>query len=217
LLGVIAFLLTFLLTFALSGPYTAPYFVATGFSHLVLMASGIGITPALGVMDQYPGNSRTKVFIWTVRSRNMLKFFAPLMKDVHVAIIFYTGKEKLTPAEVDRLRAHGRIFVQQSRPESLTGTIYSIIQEFEEALKDRSDEERTQLLGRRRRSMFTPDNAKSMMNLVNFTGRHEQAEQTAYLDTWCLLYCGGSTFIRDELESFAKKKGIGWNCELFDW
>ena len=37
------------------------------------------------------------------------------------------------------------------------------------------------------------------------------------LETWVLLYCGGSTRIRDELALFAKKSGIGWHSELFDW
>jgi len=116
------------------GPYTSPYFVAREFSHLILTASGIGITPALGVMEQYPGFSRTKILVWSTRDANMLKFFAPLIKDAHLAVVFYTGKVKLRPEEVLKISSQGNIYIQQSRPESLPGTIGSIIVQFENFL-----------------------------------------------------------------------------------
>ena len=116
------------------GPYNSPYFVAQSFSHLVLTASGIGITPALGVMGQYPGYSRTKILLWSTRDADMLKFFAPLITDAHLAVIFYTGKVKLTDEEMKKIRSHGNIYIQQSRPKSLPTTIETIIVEFENHL-----------------------------------------------------------------------------------
>lgn len=112
------------------GPYTSPYFVAMEFSHLILTASGIGITPALGVMGQYPGFSRTKILVWSTRDKNMLKFFAPLIKDAHLAVVFYTGKEKLSESEVKKICSFGNIYIQQSRPDSLPDTIATIIVQF---------------------------------------------------------------------------------------
>ena len=93
------------------GPYTSPYYVAQTFSHLVLTATGIGITPALGVMGHFPGFSRTKVLVWSTRDANMLKFFAPLISDAHLAVIFYTGKEKLSDRSISKLESFGNIFV----------------------------------------------------------------------------------------------------------
>mmetsp|Transcript_1585 Transcript_1585/g.1899 ORF Transcript_1585/g.1899 Transcript_1585/m.1899 type:complete len:325 (+) Transcript_1585:146-1120(+) len=171
------------------GPFTSPYFVAHDFSHLVLTASGIGITPALGVMGQYPGSTRTKVLIWSTRSKTMAKFFAPLLKDAHLSVIFYTGKEKLTSAELGRIRSQGNIFIQQSRPSSLTGTIGSIITLFENEMNGGSD-----------------DGAANIMDI-----------DRSLRNAWCLLYCGGSKIIRDQMKTFAKEKGLGWECELFDW
>jgi hypothetical protein len=168
------------------GPYTSPYFVAQDFSHLILTASGIGITPALGVMGQYPGFSRTKILIWSTRDANMLKFFAPLIKDAHLAVVFYTGKNKLSSNEVDNICSYGNIFIQQSRPASLPGTIESIILEFENHIYSSS--------------------AKSMSEI-------ERIKRAA----WCVLYCGGSTMIRDDLHNFAKENKVGFNSELFDW
>jgi hypothetical protein len=116
------------------GPYTSPYFVAQEFSHLILVASGIGITPALGVMGQYPGFSRTKILVWSTRDVNMLKFFAPLIQDAHLAIVFYTGKNKLSHEEITNICSYGNIFIQQLRPTSLPEIIQTIIVEFENYL-----------------------------------------------------------------------------------
>ena len=116
------------------GPCTSPFFVAREFSHLVLTASGIGITPVLGVMNQYPGYSRTKILVWLTRDANMLKFFALLIKDAHLAVVFYTGMEKLTDKEMSTISAHGNIYLQQSRPDCLTEAIGSIIIQFENFL-----------------------------------------------------------------------------------
>ena len=178
------------------GPYTSPYFIATDFTNLILMASGIGITPALGVMGQYTGFSRTKVLIWSIRSRNMLKFFTPLLSDCHLAVVFYTGKEKLTVAEVKTMSTYGNIYIQQSRPKSLTGTIESLIVQFEQEIYSTTEE--------------------NMARRLNYNGKIENIDR-ARRAAWCVLYCGGSTRIRDELYDFTKKAGTGWECELFDW
>lgn len=169
------------------GPYTSPYSVAQNFSHLVLTATGIGITPALGVLGQYPGFSRTKIFIWSTRDADLLKFFAPLIKDAHLSVIYYTNKvNKLSPSEVMELSSHGNIYIQQSRPPSLTKTIETIVVEFEKKLNNSS--------------------VVSMRDL-----------DMIYKAAWCLLYCGGSKRIRDDISDFAKYNGVNFESELFDW
>ena len=169
------------------GPYTSPYFVAPNYSHFVLTATGIGITPALGVMGQYPGSSRTKILVWSTRDKELLKFFAPLMKDAHLAVIFYTGKEKLDTREVISISSFGNIYIQQSRPESLSGTVGSIIVEFENYFHQES--------------------------VAASIGEVEMVHRAA----WCVLYCGGSTRIEDELKEFTMDNKLGFESELFDW
>ena len=170
------------------GPYTSPYFVAQNFSHLVLTATGIGITPALGVMGQYPGGSRTKILVWSTRDKELLKFFAPLMKDAHLAVFFYTGKDKLSTTEVLTISAFGNIYIQQSRPTSLEGTIGSIMVEFENHLSPTAD---------------------SSSNIEEIKSKKKAS--------WCVLYCGGSKRIERELKDFSKSNGLGFQSELFDW
>ena len=171
------------------GPYTSPYFIAHDFHHFVLTASGIGITPALGVMGQYQANTRTKVLIWSTRSKTMLKFFAPLLKDAHLSVVYYTNKnDLLTNREMLKLRSYRNIFIQQSRPESLTNTIEYIITSIEHCMSPMAMEDR---------------------NLMTVDITHRAA--------WCVLYCGGSVEIRNQLHQFTKDKGLGWECEQFNW
>lgn len=180
-----------------TGPFTSPYTIAANFSHHVLMASGIGITPSLGVMGQFPDSSRTKILVWLVRSRGMLKFFGPLLGDAHLACVFYTGKEKLASSEVRSICKYGNIFLKQARPKSLTRTIETIIATFEQELHG--------TLG---------------MNSLRGTG-HDKTQiknvTRARRAAWCILYCGGSVKMKDMLKDFAKKTGTGWDSELFDW
>lgn len=116
------------------GPYTSPYYIARDFSHLVLISTGIGITPALGVMSHYSGFSRTKILIWVTKDADMLRFFAPLLNDAHLALVFYTGKKKITNEEVRELEAFGKIFIQQHRPSSITTIVEKVVIEFEKHL-----------------------------------------------------------------------------------
>ena len=154
---------------------------------MILTASGIGITPALGVMGQYPGFSRTKILVWTTRDKNMLKFFAPLIKDAHLAVIFYTGKDKLSQGEEDRIRSNGgNMFILQSRPKSFPETIGSIIVQFENHL-----------------------NVSSAASIDDIDDRNKAS--------WCVLYCGGSLRIKNDLKEYSKKNYVGFQCELFDW
>ncbi len=168
------------------GPYTSPYTVAQNFSHLVLTATGIGITPALGVLGQYPGFSRTKIFIWSTRDRKLLQFFAPLITDAHLSIIYYTGKQKFNEEQLLELSSHGNIYIQQSRPKSFTESIETVICEFENNLHG-----------------SCIDSIKELDMMKR--------------EAWCLLYCGGSKRIQNDLKSYSKINGLGFESELFDW
>ena len=172
------------------GPFVSPYSAVSNFSNLVLIASGIGITPALGVMGQYKGNSRFKALIWSTRCPRMLKFFVPLLKqDATIAIIYYTGKEALSDAEVKALLSGAdNIFIQQSRPESLTDTVSDIITETE-----------------------------SITGGTNHSIHHVQDIPMSIRQQWCLLYCGGSTFIKDMLKDYSKEVKVKFEYEIFDW
>lgn len=172
------------------GPYVSPYSAVSNFSNLVLVASGIGITPALGVMGQYKGNSRTKILIWSTRCPMMLKFFVPLFeKDATIAIIYYTGKEILSDAELKGLSSSKNIFIQRSRPSSLTATVTTVITSIES---------------------LTGGTAGSVASSVSDIPAKIRSQ-------WCLLYCGGSKKIKEMFREYAKEEKIKFEFELFDW
>lgn len=78
--------------------------LARFFDNQILVASGIGITPALSVIEAHK-DSRLINLIWSVRDPAMLEFFAQqynyLDHDRGHNLIFYTGKEPLNPALVE--------------------------------------------------------------------------------------------------------------------
>ena len=171
----------------IKGPYVSPYSLSSNFSSLVLLATGIGITPALGVIGQYKGESRFKTLIWSTRCPQLLRFFLPLLEDCHLAIIFYTGKEVLTDEEVLKLTSgNGNIFIRRARPASLTETVETVI-----------------------------TLSESLMMGTRFLSIEKIPRKNR--NDWCMFYCGGSKNICTMFKEFSKEKGVKFEYELFDW
>ena len=170
------------------GPFVSPYAAAKDFSQLILFASGIGITPALGVMGQYAGSTRMKFLVWSTRSAPMLKFFAPLLGDAQLSLVYYTGKPKLSEADLRMISAQGNILVHQHRPDLLQ-TLQDVMGGYEKSAAGLSSASELDLRG------LDPNTRAA----------------------WCAFYCGGSHAIRDQLQACATNLGIGFQAELFDW
>ena len=78
----------------IQGPFSSPYDRAADFDNQILVAGGIGITPAISVMRAHKETRRTNL-IWAVRDPHMLEFF---LKHGEFSLrgwnlIFYTGKD----------------------------------------------------------------------------------------------------------------------------
>ncbi len=166
--------------------YVKLYLIST-----FVLDAGIGITPSLAVGAQFPGNSRTKILIWSCKCAKMLKFFAPLFADFHMIMIYYTGEEKLSVEDARRIRSsgNGNIFLKTSRGDFLNA-ISVVVSAYES-------------------EMAMPGSLSPMKSI-------EQVPKEA-LKTWCFMYCGGSKKICDNMESFSKEHGVSFRSELFDW
>ena len=103
----------------LRGPFTSPYAVSVSYSNMILVASGIGITPAMGVLSQF-GTDRFCHVIWICRSESMLCFFMPLLKDATRLVIYYTNKEKLSNELMVTLSRLANVAFHQNRPDIST-------------------------------------------------------------------------------------------------
>ena len=75
------------------GPFPSPYNNADLYDNQILIASGIGITPALSALHSLSKTRRINI-IWMVRCPHMLEFFLKWIKpaDDGWFLIFYTGK-----------------------------------------------------------------------------------------------------------------------------
>jgi ferric-chelate reductase len=58
----------------IQGPFPCPYDSAGAYDNQILVASGIGITPALSVIRAHKDSRRINL-IWAVRDRHLLEFF----------------------------------------------------------------------------------------------------------------------------------------------
>jgi hypothetical protein len=97
------------------GPFFSPYSYATHFDNQIMIAGGIGITPALSVIRAYKDSRRTNL-VWAVKDPAMLEFFLERAYLDHNGwnLIFYTGQAPLLQTILDSVRGtnvciiHGR-------------------------------------------------------------------------------------------------------------
>ena len=101
----------------IQGPFVSPYKTARDFDNQILVATGIGITPALSTIEAHK-DSRSIFLIWMTRDESMIEFFLAryhyLDHQFGFNFIFYTGKTPLSETLLEGLPANVEII--QSRP-----------------------------------------------------------------------------------------------------
>ena len=118
------------------GPFSSPYDSAVEYDNQILVAGGIGITPAISVMRAHQETRRSNL-IWAVRDRHMLEFFIQHGEFSKRGwnLLYYTGKEPLVLDDYDDdggeiIAANGaRLHIVRGRPDLakvLPNLIYSI-------------------------------------------------------------------------------------------
>ncbi len=80
----------------IQGPFSSPYATSMEFDNLMLVASGIGITPALSCVREHAGERRVSL-LWMCRDASLLEFFLRgyIFQDLDFTIVYYTGKSTL--------------------------------------------------------------------------------------------------------------------------
>jgi len=114
----------------ITGPFPSPYNNAYNYDSMILVAAGIGITPALSCIESYKESRRVNL-IWTVRDPAMLVFFLENAKldERGLNFIFYTGKEDL-PETIENFNVTAHLKIIHKRPD-LSVLIPKIIAHFE--------------------------------------------------------------------------------------
>jgi len=118
----------------LSGPFPSPYNNSVNYDNMILVAAGIGITPALSAVEAYREFRRVNL-IWAVRDAAMLVFFLENAKldDKGINLIFYTGKDPL-PDTITNFNVHAHVEIIKKRP-NLPFLIPNIIEFFDKHAK----------------------------------------------------------------------------------
>jgi len=108
----------------IKGPFPSPYSHASGYDNMILVASGIGITPALGAINAFKDSRRVNL-IWAVRDPEMLEFFLKHLYLDHDGwnLIYYTGKQPLC-ADLESTNTNIRII--RGRPK-LSSVIPNVV------------------------------------------------------------------------------------------
>uniref|UniRef100_A0A7S1V6H5 FAD-binding FR-type domain-containing protein n=1 Tax=Grammatophora oceanica TaxID=210454 RepID=A0A7S1V6H5_9STRA len=115
------------------GPFPSPYSNSIEYDNQLLVASGIGITPALSVIRRaHQEGARRPNLVWMVRDPHMLEFF---MQESYLesgrgwTLVYYTGKQPFVANE-NMENQNSNICVIHGRPE-LESVIPAIIQGIE--------------------------------------------------------------------------------------
>ena len=114
------------------GPFTSPYGQAKFFDNQILVASGIGITPALSVIQSNAQKQSRRInLIWITRDPHMLEFYIEhfVVDNTGWSLIFYTGSEPLNPV-ISELNKSSGVEILTGRPDLIT-LIPSIIHSIE--------------------------------------------------------------------------------------
>jgi len=99
------------------GPFTSPFNVGIGYGRLILVASGIGLSAALPLVQQLRENGREVFMVWITRSVEQIAYQLPMLLNCTYAFVYYTGRDKLS----ERLSTSFQHFVHcalyQGRPD----------------------------------------------------------------------------------------------------
>ena len=108
-----------------NGPYLSPFATAIDFDNIITLATGIGITPALAVMNLYKDTRRVNL-VWMCRDPSFVEFFVNTVEfpEDSFVMIYYTGKKELVLNELPF-----NVFLFRGRPKLdrvVSGIVHSI-------------------------------------------------------------------------------------------
>lgn len=165
------------------GPFPSPYKNAIKYDNQILVAGGIGITPALSVIRAHQDH-RCVNLIWAVRDPAMLQFFLEhaLLDNRGWNLIFYTGKEPLVSSLIDGLE-NTNVCIIQGRP-NLDDIIPNIVYGFETG-KGRPDrylpEKKAKAIEKLRERLTVLDTAPDMSPKDKFCNLAKYANGLGYI------------------------------------
>ncbi|KAL7535065.1 hypothetical protein ACHAXR_006247 [Thalassiosira sp. AJA248-18] len=175
----------------IKGPFPSPYSHASLYDNQILVASGIGITPALAAINAFKSSRRINL-IWAVRDPEMLEFFLEHLYLDHDGwnLIFYTGKE---PLASDIEESNPNVRVINGRPQ-LSSLIPNIV--YGNEIQDKS---------------FRLYEENEVQNMC------VKRLDNNVMASWGTMYCGGSKQVISALEEVSNDYNIDLHIDSFAW
>jgi hypothetical protein len=99
------------------GPFTSPFNAGVGYGRLILVASGIGLSAALPLVQQLRENGREVFMVWITRSVEQIAYLLPMLLNCTYAMVYYTGKDTISPKVVKSFHHFRHCVLYQGRPD----------------------------------------------------------------------------------------------------
>merc|ERR1712224_91460 len=114
----------------IQGPFLSPFSTSVEYDNLLLVATGIGITPCIGLINKMK-EDRCINLIWMCRDASLVEFILNSVEfdDDAVSLIYYTGKRKLNISK----ELPETVYVFNQRP-NLRNAITNIVDAIENGL-----------------------------------------------------------------------------------
>jgi len=214
------------------GPFASPFSTATDFDNLILVATGIGITPALAVMHDLRAERRINL-IWLTRDASMVQFYLDSAKFCNNAwtFIFHTGSRELNITSSlpptcfvfnERPQLHKVMYnivhsiqLQKNLPEQCAPTVdaSAAAAPCDTGMGKHLSAEDDDL------EMCSQDALKSFSfrSLKNTRSMRSLTAKVLWKQRWETLYCGGSKAVIQDLKTACRDLGILFRKESFDW
>jgi len=224
------------------GPFLSPFGQAISHGRLVVVASGIGLSAAMPLIQQLGTCEREVYLIWMSRSLEQLAYHLPLLVECTACFVYYTGKDQISPGMQEVLSTLTHVKVYSGRPQ-LEKTIAWLVskrsQEVRSVMKatlvpPANRSQGGSHMGRRgshvgRRGSFIAPTALAtgeerlelpaaeVINTVDSERVHSACRITLSTHEWCVLYCGAVPKIRETLKGACRDSKIHYAEESFNW
>mmetsp|Transcript_8239 Transcript_8239/g.10840 ORF Transcript_8239/g.10840 Transcript_8239/m.10840 type:complete len:343 (-) Transcript_8239:524-1552(-) len=208
----------------LQGPFQSPFGSSIEFDHQILVATGIGITPAICTIDALKA-VKTVNLIWMTHDPDLVEFYLSqhVLDQQSFNIIFYTGERKLDAKIVAEAKNVNVVCGFANIDKLLPQIICNVEVSKRTAKKTSSRQIKVVPVLDEECKIAPAADVQEGIGMPGFNVAEDDA--LAYvadmskeaMNTWGILYCGMCPPVYRGLKRVSKKYGIRFHVEGFKW
>jgi len=223
------------------GPHPSPFDASLNFNKLFLLATGVGITPAVSVIEEFYRH-REIYLIWSCRDVYMIEFFLKQLGRVHSKVFFTGGHDKFEKLNVLVQGAASRpqldltpdgkvedleegLFTEFENGRAVAHTVRQAHKPFDVTILSGRPNLKREILDRVRQEeaeAYNPDSGNTRLASKTFIekegGYAELLESSGGSDVsdWMILYCGAAKKVSEQAADICRQNGLAFRTEFFD-